>query len=430
MGRGRKQRRQQHGSAWHWKQTDCWYYTPPGTKKRMPLFDENGQRIRGKENQEAAETALAKVKVANDSVPAGTAGRQRWLVAKVCSEYLQYCERGVANNTISKGHRDNAAAWLNDLCGYCGALAVAELKKGHVKTWLEGHATWRSTATHRSVVAIVLAAFNYAEEQYEVPNPLKGLKKAALKPRLHSFSKEDEETIYAATEERFRDFLFAAMHTGLRPFCELARITAEEVEENGRGMMWRVYSTKTKKTRKIPVRPEVAELTRKLMKTAPRGSGLRLFRNTKGKPWKPGTGVVRFIAIKKKLTWDQDPVKARYSCYTCRHTFAHRMLSGYWSGGAGCSIETLAELIGDTPKVAFDHYGREWGQHYQDPLWAAIGAGMQGEGEPSAPKRAASEAAKPPGKSAQKRSSAKADRPGKNHAAAKSPAGREGRGRR
>lgn len=49
------------------------------------------------------------------------------------------------------------------------------------------------------------------------------------------------------------------------------------------------------------------------------------------------------------------------------------MLSGYWNGGAGCSIETLAELIGDTPKVAFDHYGKEWGQHSQEPLWAAVG---------------------------------------------------------
>jgi hypothetical protein len=73
MGRNRKQRRQQHGSAWHWKQTDCWYFTAPGTKKRMPLFDEIGQRIRGKENQEAAETALAKVKVANESDSAGMA---------------------------------------------------------------------------------------------------------------------------------------------------------------------------------------------------------------------------------------------------------------------------------------------------------------------------------------------------------------------
>jgi integrase len=85
------------------------------------------------------------------------------------------------------------------------------------------------------------------------------------------------------------------------------------------------------------------------------------------------TGVVRFLTLKKKLGWDKDPVKKKFSCYSCRHTFAHRMLSGYWNGGAGCSIETLAELIGDTPKVAFDHYGKEWGQHYQEPLWAAVG---------------------------------------------------------
>ena len=83
--------------------------------------------------------------------------------------------------------------------------------------------------------------------------------------------------------------------------------------------------------------------------------------------------MVRFLALRKKLGWDADPARRRYSCYTCRHTFAHRMLSGYWNGGAGCSIETLAELLGDTPKVAFDHYGREWGQHYRDPLWAALG---------------------------------------------------------
>tara|TARA_E500000305_G_scaffold110785_1_gene119940 strand:- start:501 stop:653 length:153 start_codon:yes stop_codon:yes gene_type:complete len=49
------------------------------------------------------------------------------------------------------------------------------------------------------------------------------------------------------------------------------------------------------------------------------------------------------------------------------------MLAGYWNHGKGCSIEVLAELMGDTPKVAFDHYGREWAQNYQEPLWAAIG---------------------------------------------------------
>ena len=61
------------------------------------------------------------------------------------------------------------------------------------------------------------------------------------------------------------------------------------------------------------------------------------------------------------------------------------MLSGYWNRGKGCSIETVAELIGDTPKVAFDHFGKEWGQLYQDPLWAAIGI----TGNPKRPSTAA-----------------------------------------
>ena len=63
----------------------------------------------------------------------------QWLVARVCSEYIQYCQRGVANGSISKSHHDNTVRWLNDLCSYCGAMRVAKLKKGHVKDWIESH---------------------------------------------------------------------------------------------------------------------------------------------------------------------------------------------------------------------------------------------------------------------------------------------------
>ncbi len=158
---------------------------------------------------------------------------------------------------------------------------------------------------------------------------------------------------------RFRNFLFAAIHTGLRPYYELAKLTAGHVEVTPRGMLWRVHSSKTKKVRKIPVRAEVASLVQKLLPGCPKGSNKPIFRSKKDEPWKRMTGVVRFLTIKKKLGWNLDPVKSKYSSYTCRHTFAHRMLSGYWNAGGGCSIETLAELIGDTPKVAFDHYGKE-----------------------------------------------------------------------
>ncbi len=375
MGRKRIKRRQSHGSAWHWTQTDCWYATLPGAKKRVPLFDETGNRIRGKENREAAMLALARHKLNWESqgTEGGLSYPGDWIVAKVCSEYIQYCEKGFSQGLISRGHRDNTVHWLNDLCRFCGAISVHQLKKGHVSQWIDSHSTWRSNDTRRSVISIVLAAFNRAQNMFDVPNPLKGLKKPRPKPRLTSITPDDEQALYAGCEPRFREFLFAAIHTGLRPFCELAQLKAEHVEEHPRGMMWRVYSSKTKKTRKIPVRPEVAEMVRKLIKSTPTDSSIPLFRNTLGKPWRPGTGVVRFIDLRKKLGWQHDPLRSKYTTYSCRHTFAHRMLSGYWTDGAGCSIETLAELLGDTPKVAFDHYGKEWGQHYQAPLWAAIG---------------------------------------------------------
>jgi integrase len=376
MGANSERRRRPRGSAWHWKQTDSWYYTPPGTKRRVPLVDEAGRPIRGKDNRNAAELALARVKVAGRWRPTPEpAPEGEWIVAKVCAEYIDYCRRGVTNGTVSKDYRDEVVRRLNQLCEYCGALSVAQLKKGHIEHWVETQATWRSPATRRNAIAIVLAAFNRARDMHDVVNPLKGLKKPPARPRLHSLSEEEETAAYEATDEVFGDFLFAAVHTGLRPFCELARMTADDTIETDRGMMWRVYSSKTKKTRKIPVRRDVAELTRCLAETAPPGSGTPLFRNTRGGGWKKVTGVGRFLAIKRSLGWDKDPVRRNYSTYTCRHTFAHRMLSGYWNGGVGCSIETLAELMGDTPKVAFDHYGREWGQHYQEPLWAAIGAG-------------------------------------------------------
>lgn len=107
----KRNRRQSHGSAWHWRQTDCWYCTLPGTKKRVGLFDEKGQRIRGLENKEAAEVALARLKLSGDQWPAGAApDNGNWIVARVCSEYLQYCERGLAHGKLSKGHRDGAVS--------------------------------------------------------------------------------------------------------------------------------------------------------------------------------------------------------------------------------------------------------------------------------------------------------------------------------
>jgi integrase len=369
-----KRQRRQRGSAWHWKQTDTWYFTPPGTKRRVRLMDEQGRPIRGQENRQAAELALARRQASGQwRPPSEPTSPGELLVASVCSDYITHCERSASSRSVSQEYCSEVVRHLNQFCEYCGALPVSQLTKGHVQLWVESQPTWRSPATRRNAITIVLAAFNYARNNRGMSHALQGLKKPVAPPRLQSFSPDEEAALYPATDKPFGDFLFAAIHTGLRPFCELARLTAEDVEETKRGMLWRVYASKTKKTRKIPVRSDVATLTRALMKTVPKGAALPLFRNPQGNPWKKVTGVQRFLKIKRNLGWNDDPRRKHYSSYTCRHTFAHRMLAGYWNGGVGCSIETLAELMGDTPKVAFDHYGREWGQYYQEPLWAALG---------------------------------------------------------
>jgi hypothetical protein len=61
---------------------------------------------------------------------------------------------------MSRSHRDQSEAYLNDLCSYCGARSVSELKRRHIQTWMEKHEGWKSQATHRGVIAIVQAAVN------------------------------------------------------------------------------------------------------------------------------------------------------------------------------------------------------------------------------------------------------------------------------
>ena len=71
MGRKRRQRRQSHGSAWHWKQTDIWYYTPPGTKRRVALRDDRGRLFhRFRDGELAVEAQAADYAHEHDAVAA------------------------------------------------------------------------------------------------------------------------------------------------------------------------------------------------------------------------------------------------------------------------------------------------------------------------------------------------------------------------
>lgn len=374
MARNRKKRRQQHGSAWHWRQTDCWYYTEPGTKKRVALFDENGERIRGKDNKEAAALALARIKLSDElSTPLPTSAEDKWTVAKVCDVYLADLHR-TANPDWAK----QVEKWLNDLCGYCGALRVEEFKKKHLRTWLGRHTTWNHNS-QRNVIASIKAAFNFCCKFDDLDaNPVAGYEKPAATPRVTAFTPEEEKALYEGADEAFGLFLKACILTGARPYSELAMVTADHVVETPQGIYYLLKARntegksehktgkKTGKDRRIMLCEEMETITRKLMLKAPKGSGLTLFRSTRNRAWKKCNCVQRFGELKKKLGLSKDKC-----VYTARHTFAKRTLSGYYTGKP-VTIEVLAGLMGNTPAVAWRHYA-QWADEYNDPLWEALG---------------------------------------------------------
>ena len=88
------------------------------------------------------------------------------------------------------------------------------------------------------------------------------------------------------------------------------------------------------------------------MLIAPKGSGITLFRATRGNAWKRCNSVQRFLKLKNNLNLPNDRC-----IYTCRHMFARRTHSGYYAGRPE-TIEVLAGLLSNTPKVCWDHIRR------------------------------------------------------------------------
>jgi hypothetical protein len=203
----RKKRRQSHGSAWHWRQTDTWYFTQPNTRKRIPLVDEKGNRICGKENKDAVQLALARIKLSDELQPVAQPTSQ-WTVAKVIDVYLDDLFRR-SNEEWAIEVRN----WLNDLCAYCGALRVDEFKKNDLRNWLQKHFIWNHN-TQRSVIA----AFNFCCRFDDLEsNPVSGYQKPAATARVTSFSPDEVTAMYETADDAFGLFIKGCLLTGVRP---------------------------------------------------------------------------------------------------------------------------------------------------------------------------------------------------------------------
>ena len=380
--RGRKGGGSNRG-YWHRKGRG-WYLTE-GTSA-IPLCDLNGNHIKDKGCVEEAKAAYARY-----VLRAGDPAKRGFTLMEACRLYLDFAKKGSAETyNLRRG-------LLFDLCtgypagvqdreptaedrihpGY-GGMEARDLTTLIVERWLAAHPGWKS---HRAALQAVRRVMNYCVGVKALDaNPLRGLKVAKVGQRETYLTPEVEQAIYTrckrvakrSGKERSPALALAVqvlVRTGCRPDIEFNSLEARHVEETPRGQRWHFPAAEAKgrkKSRTIYVAPEIAEITRQRIALHPTGP---LFRNERDDPWTLDGLQSAF----KRLRGALDRLGVAYVKplipYTCRHTFAKRMLGGYW--GPAVTLEVLAGLMGNSPKVCWEHYAK-WSSQYVDPFWSAI----------------------------------------------------------
>jgi integrase len=245
-------------------------------------------------------------------------------------------------------------------------VAVASLLPLHVDQWLNAHPTWKGG--RRSRVQALKRALNYGVECGLIPaSPLRGYKIPKQAARVTYLTPEQEKALHDAANPSMQMAMKVCIRTGARPGCEFAAMTAQHVKDHGERMelVFQPNESKTKRLRVIRITdPEIVAIIRERVAKHPKGA---VFRNTRGDEWKRESLSLAFRKLKAKLIKKGVEFDKDACMYSCRHTYAKRILQGYWTGKQ-TNIETLARLMGNSPQVCRDHY-LQWTDTYNEPLW-------------------------------------------------------------
>ena len=239
-----------------------------------------------------------------------------------------------------------------------GKSTVAQLRTGgvaRIEKWIASNSGWVSPSTRRSVVSRVKQVFEFAVNQgLIVSSPIKGLKRGDDTVRMSVFTPAQSDALLANAQPAFATVLKVLLLTGCRP-DEICRMKYEDMREQDglhavidhKNQKNRMF--KGQKRRVYLLFSEAKQILRDAMQQYPNGS---LFRTKTGKGWSTATleKAFREAAAKpacKKLGLDRHEVRTRtngtevrryeFVPYVCRHTFAYRLLSGFYTDCAGQS---------------------------------------------------------------------------------------------
>lgn len=269
--------------------------------------------------------------------------------------------------------------YLDDFCSCMGNDTVGQLRIGgvsRVEKWLDSHSGW--DGCRRSVVSRVKQVFQWGVNQgYIASSPIKGLKRPKDNKRIHYFTREQVNAILANSNPHFQQAFKVLLLTGCRPE-ELTSLTRDKVHQTPDGeVFWLVEHKNQKHTgkpRRVTLTAEVQKITLQQIAKFPKGNVFRsgdrdrsmspeylnkCLRNvTQTKPCrKLGLNDFQIKRRSNGTKWR----KFKYVAYCARHTFAVRLLTGFYSDEEGNPIyrdyPEIAALMGNSAKEVEETYG-------------------------------------------------------------------------
>ena len=217
-------------------------------------------------------------------------------------------------------------------------LKTSRFKPYDITQWLDHNPQW-GLSGRRGAITAAKRAFSWAEQQGLIDrSPIAHMQRPAAPRRSTTLTAEQRQLIRdSAKDQAFKDLLFAAEMTGVRP-QEIRRVEARHFDEGKGTWLFPVEENKTgEKTgrpRVVFLPPPVVELCRRLAKEDPEGP---LFRNSRGRPWSADTIRLRFKRLRKRLA---GKLPDDLCMYLYRHTYATDALEN------GLNPITVAELLG------------------------------------------------------------------------------------
>jgi integrase len=243
--------------------------------------------------------------------------------------FLQSFKDHVGRRPVSKLCEADLDEWCREHAAPAGKVKAGG-KKGGTR---EGKA-W-SESTQARARAIVLAALNYGVKKLNMPpHPLQHVRPGTVGNRERYLTEDERKAIRGTVKGVFADYVFALEQTGARPFSEVCKVTAADVDLAKRTWTltkWKNSKKQKGKKRVIFLSLPMVELTRRLMAKNPEGP---LFRCQQGTPWSRQSITARFRALSERLGMKD------VTAYTFRHTAISDALI------RGVPVAVVAELFG------------------------------------------------------------------------------------